>query len=323
MGARIVGKLLERNVHEVRCLIRDPVKAKRVSKVGDAFPDAALEMQSGNLKSRSDCEQMTEGIDLIVHAAAGMKGGAAEMFVDSVVGSRNLLDAAVKNRVSRVVLISSFGVYGVSQQKRGATVSEEMPLESQPWDRDVYSHSKLQQERLFWEYKKRYGFELVVLRPGVIYGPGGNHFSGRVGLSAFGIFLHIGGRNILPLTYVENCADAVAVAGLNPDNDGEVYNVVDDELISCGRYLRMYKKRVRGIRSVRIPYWFMQWFSRRVSWYHNYSNGQLPAIFTPYKVKAIWGGNRFSNAKLHAIGWQQCVHTKDALNLTFNSFRQM
>ena len=42
--------------------------------------------------------------------------------------------------------------------------------------RDIYSFSKLRQEQLFWEFQKKDGFELVVLRPGFIYGPGGGAF---------------------------------------------------------------------------------------------------------------------------------------------------
>jgi hypothetical protein len=56
--------------------------------------------------------------------------------------------------------------------------------------------------------------------------------------------------------------------------------------------------------------------------YHRRSKGQLPAILTRYKVAAAWGGNRFSNAKLRSIGWRQLVSTKDALALTFESFRK-
>ncbi|MBV9669617.1 MAG: NAD(P)-dependent oxidoreductase, partial [Acidobacteriales bacterium] len=276
----------------------------------------------GNLKSKEDCLRMTAGVDLVIHAAAGVSGAPADMFLDSVVASRNLLDAIVANHVQRVVMISSFGVYGVSEQPRGSVVDEATPLERHPQDRDVYSHTKLRQEELFWNYKRRYQFELIVLRPGVIYGPGGGEFSGRVGLNVFGIFAHVGGKNLLPLTYVENCADAIVAAALTAGNDGEIYNVVDDGTVRSRDYLRQYQREVRKMRTARVPYWTMQWLSRRVSRYAERSKGQLPAIFTPYKAKALWGGNKFSNAKLHSIGWFQPVPTQEALRRTFESFRE-
>ncbi|GAC1648202.1 MAG: NAD-dependent 4,6-dehydratase LegB [Acidobacteriaceae bacterium] len=322
LGVHLVEKLLKRGADDVRCLVRDPQKTAKLDELRMKYPAADVEIVVGNLKSKDDCERMTAGADMVIHAAAGVKGAPADMFIDSVVASRNLLDAVVKNGVRRVVMISSFGVYGVSEQPRGAVIDENTPLERRPQDRDVYSHSKLRQEELFWQYKSKYSFELVVLRPGVIYGPGGGHFSGRVGLNVFGMFLHIGGSNLIPLTYVENCADAIVAAGLSSGNDGAIYNVVDDNIVTSREYLNLYKRHVRRLRSVRVPYAIMQWLSGRVNRYHKKSKGQLPPILTPYKSKALWGGNKFSNARLHAIGWTQPVPTPDALQMTMANLRQ-
>jgi hypothetical protein len=56
--------------------------------------------------------------------------------------------------------------------------------------------------------------------------------------------------------------------------------------------------------------------------YHRRSLGQLPGILTLYKVTAAWGGNRFDNAKLHALGWRQLVATPDAMTRTFEYLRR-
>jgi nucleoside-diphosphate-sugar epimerase len=193
-------------------------------------------------------------------------------------------------------------------------------MELHPERRDVYSYSKLRQEQLFWDYRGRFEFELVVLRPGVIYGPGGGHFSNRVGLNLFGTFLHLGGRNLLPLTYVENCGEAIVVAALHGVS-GEIYNVVDDDLVTSREYLALYKKQVRPMRSVRVPYFALMWASKAVEGYSRRSKGQLPAIFTPYKTRAMWGGNTFSNAKLKGIGWRPLISTREGLARSFAAFR--
>jgi nucleoside-diphosphate-sugar epimerase len=55
--------------------------------------------------------------------------------------------------------------------------------------------------------------------------------------------------------------------------------------------------------------------------YHRRSQGQLPAIITRYKAAAAWGGNTFSNAKLHSLGWRQLVPTPEAMAQTFEYLR--
>ena len=61
-----------------------------------------------------------------------------------------------------------------------------------------------------------------------------------MGIDTFGFFIHLGGSNQLPLTDVDNCAEAVVLAGLKPGVDGEIFNVVDDDLhlTSAGLFYR-------------------------------------------------------------------------------------
>ena len=327
LGVHVVERLLAHGHTDIRCFLRDRGKADRLERLSSQCPDAKLELCYGNLRSRSDCSRAVEDVSLIVHLAAGLKGAPAELFADSVIVSRNLLDALETRpgapiEATRVVLVSSFGVYGVVPLGRGARIDEMTPLEDHPEQRDPYSHSKLRQEQLFWEYQKKDGFELVVLRPGVIYGPGGGAFSNRVGLQIGPVFFHLGGSNLLPLAFVVNCAEAIALAASHPDSAGQVYNVHDDDLPTASRYLRAYKKHVKPLRSIRLPYFVTSMLARSLEAYHRRSQGQLPAIITRYKAAAAWGGNRFGNAKLHALGWRQLVATPEAMARTFEYLRR-
>jgi nucleoside-diphosphate-sugar epimerase len=110
-------------------------------------------------------------------------------------------------------------------------------------------------------------------------------------------------------------------AGTHPHSAGQVFNVHDDELLTASAYLRKYKKFVKHISSVRLPYyltWILAWLLER---YHCRSLGQLPPILTRYKVAAQWGGNRFDNEKLHELGWHQRVLTQEGVRRTLESFR--
>jgi nucleoside-diphosphate-sugar epimerase len=321
LGIAVVERLLAHGYTDIRCNIRQRLNIAKFEGLSRQYPRAALDFCVGNLKYQDDAARAVDGVQLIFHLAAGKKGAAADLFLDSVVASRNLLDAAADRKPMRIVLVSSFAVYGFAGLRRGAQVSERTPVEPHPEWRDPYSHTKLRQEQLFWEYQQRRGFDLVVLRPGVIYGPSGGHFSNRVGLTIGDWLLNLGGNNLLPLTYVENCAEAMVVAGTHPDAAGHVYNVHDGDLPTCREYLRAYKKSVRNIRSIPVPYFALRLLSGILAKYDTYSKGQLPTMLTPYKVASMWRGNRFNNSKLHSIGWRQLVSTAEGLQRSFGVFR--
>jgi nucleoside-diphosphate-sugar epimerase len=275
-----------------------------------------VEKAVGSLARQADVAAALDGVDTVYHLAAAMNGPPAEIFLHTVVGTKNLLEAVrARAPAARVVLVSSFGVYGVADLGRGALVDEATRLEPRPERRDVYSQAKLRQERLARE--KLDPSSLVVLRPGVIYGPGGPVVSARVGLSLFGVFLFLGGKNVLPLTYVDNCADAIALAGSRPDAAGRTFNVVDDDLPTCKDFLARYRREVAPVRVVPLPYPATRLMSRAVEWYNRWSEGQLPAVFTPYKTATTWGGNRFSNEALKQLGWMPRVSTDEGLRRTF------
>ena len=92
--------------------------------------------------------------------------------------------------------------------------------------------------------------------------------------------------------------------------------------MTAAEYLRQYKKSVKPLRSIRVPYFALEAGSRLVEWYHQYSKGQLPAIFTPYKTATTWKGNRFDNSKIKGIGWKQIVPTQEGMRRTFEWLKE-
>jgi nucleoside-diphosphate-sugar epimerase len=321
LGSDTVASLLRHGERDIRCLVRQGGRWSHLEALAKKHEGATVEIMVGNLASRADAARAVKGVGAVYHLAAAMSGAPADMFMNSVVSSKNLLEAIVQeNKDIRVVLVSSFGVYGVAGVPEKGVVTEDTPLDPHPEQRDVYSHTKVRQERLFWDYHKRHGVPLVVLRPGVVYGKGGAPVASKVGFDVFGVFLELGGDNPLPLTYVENCADAIVVAGQKAP-DGSAYNVVDDELPTCHDYFVRYKREVKRVRSVRIPYPLLVQMSKAVKWYCDYSEGQLPPVFTPYKVSAMWKNVGVANDRIKALGWKQAIPTDEALRRAFEHLR--
>jgi len=320
LGGALVESLLAHGETDLVVTARAGASRARLEAAAARHPKARIEYLPVNLVSRDDAARAVRDADVVYHLAASLRGAPADMFLNTVVATKNLLEA-VGRKPARVVLVSSFSVYGVAALPRGAVVDEQTPLETRPDKRDLYAHVKLRQEALGWELAAKRKFELVVLRPGVIYGPGGSAFSTRVGLNLAGLFLSLGGRNLLPLSYVDNCADAIVVAGQARQAAGQVYNLHDDDLPTCRDYLRAYRREVRPVRAVPIPYPVLKLLSVGVERYHRWSRGQLPAIFTPYKTATAWGGNQFHNDKIKALGWRQAIPTADGMQRTFEWLR--
>jgi len=275
----------------------------------------------GNLLSREDCEAASKDVAVIFHLAAGTgEKSFPDAFMNSVVTTRNLLEASLQYaRLERFVLVSSFAVY--TNRQRSGRLNESSPIEAHPErSGSAYCFAKVKQEQIVAEYSKKFAIPYVILRPGSVYGPGHAEITGRVGIRAFGPFLHLGGSNKIPFTYVDNCAEAIVLAGLVKGVDGEVFNVVDDDLPSSRRFLRHYKKDVRRFKSVYVPRVASLGLCYLWEKYSQWSKGQLPPVFNRRRWYAEWRRMRYSNEKLkQRLGWAPKVPTAEALHLYFES----
>jgi nucleoside-diphosphate-sugar epimerase len=318
LGSTLLDRLLSREQKGLRCLVRPSSPVFRIDEVCRRHPPSGVERVIGTLSSRADAERVTEGAELIYHCAGAMRGCAATVFADTVVASKHLLEAISRRKPPRIVLISSMSVYGFSVLRYDSVVAETTPLETHPEKRDPYTHAKLRQEQLFREYQQKFGFELIIVRPGIIYGPGGSPISGRVGLSFGPLFLHLGGNNPLPLSYVENAAEAAVVAGSNGGSAGNVYNVVDDGIVTARQYLRAYRKTAK-IRSLSLPWPVTVGLSWLCEKSHDWSRGRTPAVLTRYKSACAWRPYRYSNQKLKSLGWKQLVSAEEGMRRLLES----
>lgn len=322
LGSYLTRLLLNEKKHTVRCLVRQQSSKEKLLDFLDKESRSRVEILIGNLTNSNDLVEAVRDIEVIYHCAAVMKGATADMIYNTVVGSRNLLEAILNKDIKRFVLVSSFSVYGVASLPKLATINENTPFESNPVKRDAYAYTKCRQEKLFREYSNKHRIPMVFIRPGVIYGEGSAPFPARVGINLFGIFLHLGNDNLIPLTHVENCAKAIALAGEIEDIDGQIFNIHDDDLVTSAQYLKQYKKYVKKIKSINIPYRLLLFFAFLNERYYIFSKGQLPEIFTRYKVRSHWKKQNFSNAKAkELLNWKPMISTKDGMGSFFRFLR--
>ena len=325
IGSKVVESLLDRGFRNIRCLVRRSSTAARLRVVAGPYNGARLDIVEGNLLAREDCASAAKDAVVIFHLAAGRgEKFIPDAFINSVVTTRNIIEASLQqNCLKRFVNVSSFAVYTNSRKPHWRTLDESCPVEMHPALRgDAYSFAKIKQDELVEEYGKRFGIPYVIVRPGHVYGPGNEAITSRVGIGTFGLFLHLGGSNRIPLTYVDNCADAIALAGLTKAVDGEVFNVVDDDLPSSRQFLRLYKRNVKRFPSLYVPhvvsYALCYLWERYCAW----SEGQLPLAFNRRRWHSVWKKTHYSNARLKTrLVWTPKVSMAEGLRRYFEACR--
>jgi nucleoside-diphosphate-sugar epimerase len=323
IGSSVVECLLNLGFNRVRCFARN--KSSKLEALATTYGKGRIEIFRGNLQSREDCVRATDGVAVVLHLAAGAgEKSFPDAFINSVVTTRNLLDACLQHRnLKRFVNVSSFAVYTNRNKPQGSVLDETCPVEAHVQDRkDPYCFAKVKQDELVAEYGKNFGVPYVIVRPGYVYGPGKTAITGRVGLDTFGFFLHFGGSNQVPFSYVDNCAEAIVLAGTKPGVDGEVFNIVDDDLYTSRKFLRLYKKKVGKFRTFYVPRTVSYAFCSIWERYSDWSAGQLPPAFNRGKWHSLWKRTSYSNRKLkQMLGWSPKVSTAEGLERYFAACR--
>jgi len=325
IGSRVFEILLEYGFTKLRCFVRSSRNLSNLQRIADSSK-ADVEFLKGNLFSQDDCINATKDVAVIYHLAIGSSGKSfPNAFMNAVIPTKNLLEASLQHTsLKRFVNISSFAVYSNRKKPKWNLLDETCPVEKHPELRDdAYAFAKLKQDEIVIEYGKKHGIESVFLRPGAVYGPDNCSITGRVGTDTFGIFMHLGGSNTIPFTYVDNCAEAIILAGIVKGISGELFNVVDDDLPTSRQFLSLYKKNVKRFRSISIPKFLSYLLCFLWEKYSVISEGQLPPKFSRSEWHAYWKKTHYSNAKIkHLLGWKMKVPTEEGLNRYFESCRK-
>jgi len=224
----------------LRRLLREGLQVRALLRPGRTIDLAGVEAVEGDICDEAAVVAATQGVDWVIHAAARVATtGSWEEFAEvNVRGTRRLIGCAVAAGVQRIVHISSLSVYAVPSD--GVTITEDAPYESEADARGGYSRSKLASDRVALDAARR-GAPVVVLRPGLLYGPGKRPPIARQSFGVAGMKLLLATPHYtLPLAYVDNVADAVLLAARSDAAVGQAFTIVDDNVRQAD-YLALYK----------------------------------------------------------------------------------
>ena len=300
-GTGFIGKSLVRRLltegHEVRVLARPSPRA-------DALAALGAEVIRGDLAETAILHRAIAGADIVFHAAAKVTGPGSreEFFQANVNGTQRVLEACLQQGVRRVVYLSSIAVYGNAREDE--IIDEHTPFDERPEGRDFYSQSKIAADRLAASFATNNKLPIVVLRPGIVYGPGK-----PLPIALLGF--RMGRTNVVfgspeqrfPLNYVENLVDAL-VLSMKPNQESlRDYIVVDEENLTLDQY-HQAKSDADHTRTIFLPGWPVL------------VGGPLGGIPRQQVQRALEDRHYSTRRIREELGWSPRVGLKEAIEQT-------
>lgn len=236
IGSNIAEELLRRG-HNVRILDNFSTGQRHNVKLIQADNPSAerLAVIEGDLRSYHIVQEAVEGVDYILHQGAlpSVPRSVRDPLTSNevnVVGTLNLLQAARKAGVKRLIYASSSSIYGDNPTLPKIETMEPRPL-------SPYAISKLAAEQYCRVFYQLYGFETVALRYFNVFGPRQDPTSFysavipkfiTAALRDQPVTVYGDGLQSRDFTFIANVVNANLLACESPNAVGQVMNV------SCG-----------------------------------------------------------------------------------------
>ena len=172
IGGHVARRLRERG-DDVRALVRSPEK-------GAALTELGCELVPGTLSNKDAIRAGMEGCDAAIHGAAVYEVGIPEsehqaMYEANVIGTDNVLRAALEAKLGKVVYISTVGAFG---NTKGQVVDETYQHPGTGYT-SYYEETKVEAHRLAKRLIAEEGLPCVIVQPGGVYGPEDHSALGR------------------------------------------------------------------------------------------------------------------------------------------------
>jgi dihydroflavonol-4-reductase len=179
IGSHIAIKLLNAG-YSIRGTMRNLGRKESILKTISAHTENSdrLDFAKGELTNSEDWDVAMEGMDYVMHVASplpfDLKKDADDLIIPAREGTLNVLKAAHKHNIKRVVLTSSIAAIGHGHKGKVKTYTEQdwTNLDSRK-DTPPYVRSKTIAESEAWKFVDQADvmLELAVINPGYVFGP--------------------------------------------------------------------------------------------------------------------------------------------------------
>lgn len=302
-GTGFIGKALVKHLRGaglgVRLLARDP------KGVAPELLALGLDVVRGDFTDPSTLEPALQGITHVHHLARGFGNTWAEYLKYDVEPTRKLAEMCADAKVERFIYASSIAIYHAG--KASETINEDTKPVDAMLRANPYARSKVENERVLMELHRDRGLQVVINRPGIVLGTGGNPYHWGIAEWPYTSVcrLYGDGNNALPIVLVDDVADAMVKMQQVPGIVGQTFNLTADPCITANEYLDELERRA-GIKLRRVPMPSWRSFTEAMGKWAVKAVGKTPGVLMP--SYADWQGrsfaSRFDSSKAEqALGW--------------------
>jgi len=230
MKAFVTGAAGFIGTHLVEALVRRGWRPRGFDLTPPAGAPSGSEFLRGDIEDFDGVRQAMQGSDAVFHLASALGGSLiskAEFFAINAAGTENVLRAARELGIKKTVHFSSAGVLGAV--KDGDIADENYP----PAPLTVYDRSKLRGEE-FARQAAGEGLDVVVVRPGWVYGPRDRRsFKLIKAIAKKRFFLVAAGRGRQTPVHVGDLVEG-AILCAERGRRGEIYNIAGPRIMTVG-----------------------------------------------------------------------------------------
>jgi nucleoside-diphosphate-sugar epimerase/predicted dehydrogenase len=235
-GTGFIGRSLVRQLLEAGFRVR--LMTRRSGAVPRNLDHPQLQVFRGSILNSDQLGSALDGVDHVYHLARANVRTWTEYYEQDVLPCKSLAEACLENGIKRLIYTGTIDSYYAG--RHAGTITEETPLDPRIGRRNFYARSKAAAETILMDLHRKRGLPVVIFRPGIVVGPGGNTCHFGVGTwNGLGICQVWGdGNNKLPFVLVDDVAAAL-VSGIRVQGiEGRSYNLVDARCISAREYLQ-------------------------------------------------------------------------------------
>jgi len=210
-----IGKALVRHFRE-----------QGVTVIGVDLQGDGEQVFAGDIADPESWGQLLDQAQVVVHTAALVTNAMPDedMWRVNVLATRNLIAAAVRHGVRRFVHVSSIVAYGNAAV---GEVDEEYPVHAHGGS---YVRTKLAAEHVVLAAHAQHGIDVVIVRPGDVYGPGSRPWV-VVPLEMIKrrqFLLPANGAAYLRPVYIDDLARGIVLASRSEKASGQIFNLASE-----------------------------------------------------------------------------------------------